>query len=411
MNVLITGSRGFIGSNLIARLEEIRRGSDRTRAGLTIDGIFGIDKTDAEEDLREALSAADAVIHLAGCNRPDDPEDFDRLNVDLTAGILSMLRGNRGACPVIFASSIQAGLQGRFAGSAYGMSKKRAEELLLEYHRETGARVMICRFPNVFGKWCRPNYNSVVATFCSAVANDLPYTVNDPETVLDLIYIDDLADAILDMLETLSGRDEKTIAEAERAECTEDLFAALPEPHRVTLGELAALLEEFRTIPASHELPELREGSFAWKLYSTYLSYLPPEKAAFPLRANRDERGSFTEVLRTKDCGQFSVNTIAPGMTKGEHWHNSKTELFVVVKGEGLIRQRRIGIDTSSGSMWPVSEMRVSGSEPQAVMMLPGYTHEIRNISEDEELIMVIWTNEVFDASKPDTFRRPVDDQ
>lgn len=322
-------------------------------------------------------------MHLAGVNRPKDPEEFAAGNTDFTRTLLEMLRKSGNRCPVLLASSIQASLTGRFAGSPYGQSKKAAEELLLAYGEETGAAGMIYRLPNLFGKWCRPNYNSVVATFCHNISRELPITVSDPTVELELVYIDDLIDEILDAMEGCPHR-------------SEGAYCRVPVSHRVTLGEIVRLLHSFHDQPRTLLLPE-SEGSFEKKLYSTYLSYLPPEKIAFPLKMNVDERGSFTELLKTASCGQVSVNISKPGITKGQHWHNSKWEFFMVVAGHGLIQERRIGSDEKI-------EFEVSGDQIQAVHMLPGYTHNIINLSETESLVTVMWANELFDPSRPDTY-------
>ena len=329
-------------------------------------------------------TAADLVVHLAGVNRPKDPEEFAAGNTDFTRTLLEMLRKSGNRCPVLLASSIQASLTGRFAGSPYGQSKKAAEELILAYSQETGADGLIYRLPNLFGKWCRPNYNSVVATFCHNISRELPITASDPAVELELVYIDDLIDEILDAMEGHPHR-------------SEGAYCRVPVSHRVTLGEIVRLLRSFHDQPRTLLLPEIPEGSFEKKLYSTYLSYLPPEKIAFPLKMNVDERGSFTELLKTAACGQVSVNVSKPGITKGQHWHNSKWEFFMVVAGHGLIQERRIGSDEKI-------EFEVSGDQIQAVHMLPGYTHNIINLSETESLVTVMWANELFDPSRPDTY-------
>lgn len=323
-------------------------------------------------------------MHLAGVNRPKDPEEFAAGNTDFTRTLLETLRKSGNRCPVLLASSIQASLTGRFAGSPYGQSKKAAEELLLAYGEETGAAGMIYRLPNLFGKWCRPNYNSVVATFCHNISRELPITASDPSVELELVYIDDLIDEILDAMEGHPHR-------------SEGAYCRVPVSHRVTLGEIVRLLHSFHDQPRTLLLPEIPEGSFEKKLYSTYLSYLPPEKIAFPLKMNVDERGSFTELLKTASCGQVSVNISKPGITKGQHWYNSKWEFFMVVAGHGLIQERRIGSDEKI-------EFEVSGDQIQAVHMLPGYTHNIINLSETESLVTVMWANELFDPSCPDTY-------
>lgn len=384
MNILVTGANGFVGKNLTARLETLRDGRDRTRPSLQIGEIYRCTRETSPEALADCCKKADLVVHLAGVNRPKDPEEFAAGNTDFTRTLLETLRKSGNRCPVLLASSIQASLTGRFAGSPYGQSKKAAEELILAYSQETGADGLIYRLPNLFGKWCRPNYNSVVATFCHNISRELPITVSDPAVELELVYIDDLIDEILDAME---GRPHRS----------EGAYCSVPVSHRVTLGEIVRLLHSFHDQPRTLLLPEIPEGSFEKKLYSTYLSYLPPEKIAFPLKMNVDERGSFTELLKTASCGQVSVNISKPGITKGQHWHNSKWEFFMVVAGHGLIQERRIGSDEKI-------EFEVSGDQIQAVHMLPGYTHNIINLSETESLVTVMWANELFDPSRPDTY-------
>ena len=384
MNILVTGANGFVGKNLTARLETLRDGRDRTRPSLQIGEIYRCTREMSPEALADCCKKADLVVHLAGVNRPKDPEEFAAGNTDFTRTLLETLRKSGNRCPVLLASSIQARLTGRFAGSPYGQSKKAAEELLLAYGEETGAAGMIYRLPNLFGKWCRPNYNCVVATFCHNISRELPITVSDPAVELELVYIDDLIDEILDAMEGHPHR-------------SEGAYCRVPVSHRVTLGEIVRLLHSFHDQPRTLLLPEIPEGSFEKKLYSTYLSYLPPEKIAFPLKMNVDERGSFTELLKTASCGQVSVNISKPGITKGQHWHNSKWEFFMVVAGHGLIQERRIGSDEKI-------EFEVSGNQIQAVHMLPGYTHNIINLSETESLVTVMWANELFDPSRPDTY-------
>lgn len=384
MNVLITGANGFVGKNLTQRLSAIKDHRDRTRPALQIEEILLCTRDTSAETLVGYCQKADFVVHLAGVNRPQDPGEFAAGNTDFTRTLLEMLRESGNRCPVLLSSSIQASLTGRYAESPYGQSKKAAEELLLAYGRETGANGMIYRLPNLFGKWCRPNYNSVVATFCHHIARDLPITVSDPAVELELVYIDDLIDEILNAMEGHPNR-------------TDGAYCSVPVSHPVTLGEIVRLLRTFREQPQTLLLPEIPDGSFAKKLYSTYLSYLPPEKIAFPLKMNVDERGSFTELLKTASCGQVSVNIIRPSVTKGQHWHNSKWEFFIVVAGHGLIQERRIGSDEKI-------EFEVSGDRIQAVHMLPGYTHNIINLSETENLVTVMWANEQFDPDHPDTY-------
>ena len=384
MNVLITGANGFVGKNLTQRLYTLRDHRDRTRPTLQIEEIFLCTRETAPGVFTEYCRKADFVVHLAGVNRPQDPGEFAAGNTDFTRTLLEMLRKSGNRCPVLLSSSIQASLTGRYAGNPYGQSKKAAEELLLAYGEETGAAGMIYRLPNLFGKWCRPNYNSAVATFCHHIAREELITVSDPAVELELVYIDDLIDEILDAMEGQPHR-------------TDGAYCSVPVSHRVTLGEIVRLLQTFHDQPQTLLLPEIPEGSFEKKLYSTYLAYLPPEKIAFPLKMNVDERGSFTEVLKTKNCGQVSVNISKPGIAKGQHWHNSKWEFFMVVAGHGLIQERQIGSDEKI-------EFEVSGDRIQAVHMLPGYTHNIINLSETENLVTVMWANEQFDSNHPDTY-------
>lgn len=384
MNVLISGANGFVGKNLCQRLYAIKDRRDRTRPALDIGEIFLCTRETTPEELSDYCRRADFVLHLAGVNRPQSPEEFAVGNTDFTRTLLDKLREGQNPCPVLLSSSIQASLVGRYAGSPYGQSKKAAEELLLRYEMETGAEVFIYRFPNLFGKWCRPNYNSVVATFCHNISRDIPITVSDTATELELVYIDDLIDELLDAMEGHPHR-------------TEGAYCRVPLSYHVSLGEIVRLLDSFRHQPETLLLPEIPEGSFAKKLYSTYLSYLPRERVAFPLRMNIDERGSFTELLKTAACGQFSVNITKPGITKGQHWHNSKWEFFMVVAGHGLIQERKIGSEE-------LMEFEVSGDEIKAVHMLPGYTHNIINLSETENLVTLMWANELFDPAHPDTY-------
>lgn len=384
MNVLITGANGFVGKNLTQRLYTLRDHRDRTRPTLQIEEIFLCTRETAPGVFTEYCRKADFVVHLAGVNRPQNPEEFAVGNTDFTRTLLEQLRKSGNRCPVLLSSSIQASLAGRYAGSPYGQSKKAAEELLLTYGEETGAAGIIYRLPNLFGKWCRPNYNSAVATFCHHIAREEPITISDPAVELELVYIDDLIDEILNAMEGHPHR-------------TDGAYCGVLVSHRVTLGEIVRLLQTFHDQPQTLLLPEIPEGSFEKKLYSTYLSYLPPEKIAFPMKMNVDERGSFTELLKTASCGQVSVNITKPCVTKGQHWHNSKWEFFIVVAGHGLIQERRIGSDEKI-------EFEVSGDRIQAVHMLPGYTHNIINLSETENLVTVMWANEQFDPDHPDTY-------
>ena len=400
MEILITGAAGFVGKNLTAALQALRDGKDRTRPGLNIGQLFLYDKDSPQELLEEGCRKADFVFNLAGVNRPQNPEEFMQGNFGFASTLLSTLKKHGNTCPVMLSSSIQATLVGRYAQGEYGRSKKAGEELFFAYGEQTGAKVLVYRFPNLFGKWCRPNYNSVVATFCHNYAHDLPITVNDPKVELEMLYIDDLVEEMLDALE---GREHRCEFDGVKTVMTpQGRYCAAPVTHFVTLGEIVALLDSFRDQPKSLMMPQIPEGSFAKKLYSTYLSYLPKEKAAFPLKMNTDARGSFTELLKTENCGQFSVNISKPGVTKGQHWHHSKWEFFIVVSGTGLIQQRKLGTDE-------VLEFRVSGENIQAVHMLPGYTHNIINLSDTEDLVTLMWANECFDPQKPDTFYEAVE--
>ena len=395
MKILITGAKGFVGKNLVAALENIQNGKDRTHPELTVETLYRYDIDSSEDLLLEAVKEADFVFHLAGVNRPEKEEDFITGNVDFSHKLLTMLKEANNTCPVMLSSSIQATLSGRYAGSKYAESKKRGEDLFFSYAEETGAEVLVYRFPNLFGKWCRPNYNSAVATFCHNIAHDLPITVSDTKIELELLYIDDLVAEMLDALAGKAHRCEfdgvKTIL------CENGIFCAAPITHHVTLGEIVSHLESFRDQPKTLIIPEMPSGSFAKKLYATYLSYLPAEKAAFSLDMKCDERGSFTELLRTASCGQVSVNITKPGVTKGKHWHHTKWEFFIVVSGKGLIRMRKLDSDE-------ILSYEVNGNDIKAVQMLPGYTHEITNLSDHEDLVTVMWANELFDPAHPDTF-------
>ena len=394
MNILITGAEGFVGKNLAEALKNIKEGKDRTRPDIKVEKLWLYDINTPEEVLDEAAKNADFVFNLAGVNRPQNPEDFLKGNVDFGKKLLDTLKKYNNTCPVMLSSSIQATLIGRY-DSDYGRSKKAGEELFFDYAKETGAKVLVYRFPNLFGKWCRPNYNSAVATFCNNIANDLEITVNDRAIGLELLYIDDL---VTEMLDALEGREHRCEFDKTETVLTENgRYCAVPTTHKVTLGEIVDLLYSFKSQPATLLIPEIPQNSFAKKLYSTYLSYLPKEKAAFPLKMNEDARGSFTELLKTEKCGQVSVNISKTGITKGQHWHNTKWEFFIVVSGEGLIEQRKIGTDE-------VLRFYVSGEKIEAVHMLPGYTHNIINLSDTKELVTVMWANESFDPQRPDTF-------
>ena len=400
MNILITGAKGFVGKNLVENLRCIKDGKNTTRPELKIDEIYEYDVESDKEQLFYYCERADFVFNLAGVNRPKDDGEFMKGNFGFASELLEALKKYKNTCPVMLSSSVQATLAGRFQTSEYGKSKLAGEELFFDYSRETGAKVLVYRFPNLFGKWCRPNYNSAVATFCYNTANDLPLTINDRNTVLELLYIDDLVEGLLDALEGKAQYCEYDGVEAKGEK--DGRYAYIPVTHKVTLGEIADTLEEFKTQPESLIMPEIPAGSFAKKLYSTYLSYLPKEKVSFPLKMNVDNRGSFTELLKTTNCGQFSVNISKPGITKGEHWHNTKWEFFIVVSGKALIQERKIGTDE-------ILEFYVSGEKIEAVHMLPGYTHNIINLSDTEDLITLMWANESFDKNRPDTFFEKVE--
>ncbi|MBE6601944.1 MAG: capsular polysaccharide biosynthesis protein CapF [Ruminococcaceae bacterium] len=394
MNILITGAKGFVGKNLTEALKSIRDGKDKTHPSLTIDEIYCYDIDSTPEELDVYCQKADFVFNLAGVNRPQNASEFMEGNFGFASTLLNTLKKYGNKAPVMISSSIQATCIGRY-DSDYGRSKKAGEELVFDYGCECGVRVYVYRFPNLFGKWCRPNYNSAVATFCNNIANDLPITVNDPAVELELLYIDDLVD---EMIACLEGREHRCEFDGIKTVLVEDgRYCAAPITHRVTLGEIVSLLESFRDQPTSLMMPEIPYNSFAKKLYSTYLSYLPREKTIFPLKMNVDARGSFTELLRTEKCGQFSVNISKPGITKGQHWHHTKWEFFIVVSGHGLIQERKIGSDE-------VLNFEVSGEKIEAIHMLPGYTHNIINLSDTEDLVTVMWANECFDPQKPDTF-------
>ena len=399
MNILVTGAKGFVGRNLCENLKNIRDGKNRTRPALCVENVFEYDLDTDPALLDEYCAKADFVFNLAGVNRPKEQSEFMQGNFGFASTLLDTLKKHGNTCPVMLSSSIQATLIGRYGQSDYGKSKLAGEELFFAYAKETGAPVLVYRFPNLFGKWCRPNYNSAVATFCHNTAHDLPLTVNDPATELELLYIDDLVEEMLDALEGHPHRcDYDGLAPVFGQE---GRYCAAPVTHKVTLGEIVALLDAFKAQPATLLMPEIPAGSFAKKLYSTYLSYLPKEKAAFALKQNTDARGSFTELLKTENCGQFSVNVSLPGITKGQHWHNTKWEFFIVVSGHGLIQQRRVDSDE-------VLEFEVWGDKPTAVQMLPGYTHNIINLSDSENLVTLMWANEQFDPTHPDTFGLPV---
>lgn len=400
MKILVTGAKGFVGRNLCAQLNNIKEGKAKCYGNLVVDEVFEYDIDSTPEELESYCRESDFVFNLAGVNRPQNTEEFMQGNFGFASTLLDTLKkfGNR--CPVMLSSSIQATLIGRYAEGDYGKSKKAGEELFFDYGKETGAKVLVYRFPNLFGKWCRPNYNSAIATFCNNIANDLPIQVNNPATELELLYIDDLVD---EMIAALKGEEHHcefdgvdTVLKADGRYC------AVPVSHKATLGEIVGLLHRFHEQPQTLVVPEIPENSFAKKLYSTYLSYLPKDKVKFPLKMNVDARGSFTELLKTCNCGQVSINISKPGITKGQHWHNSKWEFFIVVSGHGLIQERKIGTDE-------VLNFEVSGDNIEAIHMLPGYTHNIINLSETENLVTVMWANEAFDPNRPDTYFEPVE--
>ena len=401
MKILVTGAKGFVGKNLCAALNNIKDGKDRRFPELSIEAVYEYDLDSTPEELDAWCASADFVFNLAGVNRPQNQEEFMAGNFGFASTLLDTLKKHHNTYPVMLSSSIQATLAGRFGTSEYGKSKKAGEELFFDYAAATGAKVLVYRFPNLFGKWCRPNYNSAVATFCNAFANDLPYTVNDPSVELELLYIDDLVD---EMICALQGKEHHCEFEGvETVLSPEGRYCAATVTHKVTLGEIVDLLKSFVEQPKTLMIPEIPSGSFAKKLYSTYLSYLPYEKTAFDLKMNVDERGSFTELVHTLNAGQVSINISKPGITKGQHWHNTKFEQFIVVKGHGLIQQRNL--NDPSGK---VLEWEVSGDKIQAVHMLPGYTHNIINLSDTEDLVTVMYCNEVFNPERPDTFFEPV---
>lgn len=382
MKILVTGAKGFVGKNLCAQLKNIKEGKARNYSPLTISEVYEYDMDSTPDELEQYCKDADFVFNLAGVNRPQNQDEFMKGNFGFASTLLDTLKKYNNTCPVMISSSIQAELD-----NPYGESKRAGEELMFKYSEETGAKVLVYRFPNLFGKWCRPNYNSVVATFCNNIANDLPIQVNDPDVTLNLCYVDDVVE---ELILSLSGREHRN-----------DKFCFVPVVHQVKLGEIVDLLNEFKLQPQTLVIPNIPDNSFAKKLYSTYLSYLPMEKVAFPLKMNVDERGSFTELLKTLNNGQVSINISKPGITKGQHWHHTKWEFFIVVAGKGLIQQRKVGTDE-------VIEFEVSGEKIEAVHMLPGYTHNIINLSKTDNLVTVMWANESFDPNRPDTFFEPV---
>lgn len=411
MNILVTGAAGFVGRNLVENLKNVRDGKNRTRPDIVIENIFQYDLSSTLEELDEYCAKADFTFNLAGVNRPEDPEDFKKGNFGFATMLLDTLKKHNNKAPVMLSSSVQAALAGRFGTSEYGLSKKAGEELFFRYGEETGVKVLVYRFPNLVGKWVRPNYNSAVGTFCNNIANELPITVNDPNVELEMLFIDDLLDEMYDAIEGKEHHCEypKTGEVIEGVEydgltprwCADGKYCGVTITHKATLGQIVDLLYTFHNQPENLVMPVIPDGSFEKKLYSMYLSYLPKEKIAFDLKMQRDDRGSFTELLKTADHGQISVNISKPGITKGQHWHNTKWEFFIVVAGHGLIQERKLGTDE-------VIEFEVSGDKIQAVHMLPGYAHNIINLSETENLVTVMWANEIFDPNHPDTFYEPV---
>lgn len=401
MKILVTGAKGFVGRNLCAQLNNIKDGKAKCYGPLVVDAVYAYDIDSTPEELDAYCRDCDFVFNLAGVNRPQNQEEFMQGNFGFASTLLDTLKKYQNNCPVMISSSIQATLAGRFGTSEYGKSKKAGEELMFQYGEETGAKVLVYRFPNLFGKWCRPNYNSAVATFCHNMAHDLPITVNDPSVELELLYIDDLVE---EMIAALKGEEHHCEFQGVETVLTEGgRYCAAPVTHKVTLGEIVNLLQQFADMPKTILIPEIPAGSFAKKLYSTYLSYLPKEKAVFPLKMNVDARGSFTELVHTLNCGQVSINISKPGITKGQHWHHTKWEQFIVVSGHGLIQQRN-----ENDPDGEILEYEVSGDKIQSVIMLPGYTHNIINLSDTQDLVTVMYCNEIFNPERPDTFFDPV---
>ena len=423
MKILITGAKGFVGRNLVENLKNVRDGKDRTRPDLHIEGIFEYDIDTDPLLLKDYCQEADFVFNLAGVNRPKDEKEFMEGNFGFASELLNLMKEYHNTAPIMLSSSIQACLEGRYASSEYGKSKLAGEELFFDYARETGCKVLVYRFPNIFGKWCKPNYNSAVATFCNNIASDLPIQVNDPTTELELVYIDDLVKEMLDALEGKEHMREGQLSSAEvealptnsRAYTSEITigdtrkYCYVPVTHKKTLGDIVELLEKFRDMPHTLIIPDIPDGSFAKKLYSTYLSYLPEDKMMYDIPMSTDNRGHFTELIKSLSCGQISINVSKPGVTKGQHWHNSKWEIFIVVSGRGLIQERKLGTNPETGKEYPVINFEVSGDKIQAVQMLPGYTHNIVNLSDTQDLVTVMWANEIFDENKPETYREIVE--
>ena len=399
MKILVTGAKGFVGKNLCAQLKNIKEGKARCYGDLTVSKVYEYDIDSTAEELDTYCRDCNFVFNLAGVNRPQNTEEFMQGNFGFASTLLDTLKKHGNNCPVMLSSSAQASLTGRFGNSEYGRSKKAGEDLFLKYGAEVGARVLVYRFPNLYGKWCRPNYNSAVATFCNNIANDLPITVNDPSVELELLYIDDLVE---EMIAALQGKEHRCEFEGlEVLPQADGRYCYCPMTHKATLGQIVDLLHQFEEMPRTLMIPEIPADSFAKRLYSTYLSYLPQEKTIFDIKMNKDDRGSFTELVHTLNCGQVSINISKPGVTKGQHWHNTKWEQFIVVSGHGLIQLRKEGSDE-------IREYEVSGDKIQSVIMLPGYTHNIVNLSDTEDLVTVMYCNEIFNPERPDTFFDPV---
>ena len=406
MNILVTGAKGFVGRNLVENLKNIRDGKNQTRPKLFISEIFEYDLDTDPALLEIYCSRANFIFHFAGVNRPKNISEFMKGNYEFSLTLLDTLKECNNICPVMLSSSIQASLTGRFGDSEYGKSKLAGEKIFFSYAEATRAKVLVYRFPNLFGKWCKPNYNSALSTFCNAVANDLEYTVNDPSIELELLYIDDLVNEMLDAME---GKEHRCSYDGLNAiPSDKGKYCFVPTTYHVTLGEIMDLLNNFKTMPLTFLIPEMPEDSFAKKLYSTYLSYLPKNKMSYTFKPHVDERGCFSELIRTLNCGQISINVAKPGIIRGQHWHNSKWEIFIVISGHGLIQERRIGLDPATNKTYPVVEFEVRGDQMKAVKILPGYTHSIINLSKTQDLITIIWSNEVFDENKPDTFYESV---
>ena len=402
MKILVTGAKGFVGRNLCAQLKNIKEGKVCCYDDLQVDEVYEYDIESTFEELDIYCKKADFIFNLAGVNRPKEANEFMQGNFVFANILLDMLKKHHNTCPVMLSSSIQATMQGRFGESEYARSKKAGEELFFDYSKETGGKVLVYRFPNLFGKWCRPNYNSVVATFCNNVANDLPITINDRNTQLELLYIDDLVE---EMISALNGREHRCEFDGiETIFVKTGRYCAVPTTHKVTLGVIVDLLEQFKLQPQTLLIPEMPKNSFVKKLYSTYLSYLPKGKMAFPLKMYIDQRGSFTELVKTHNHGQISVNISKPGVVKGQHWHHTKWEFFIVVSGHGLIQERKVDSDE-------VIEFEVSGDKIEVVHMLPGYTHNIINLSDTQDLVTIMYCNELFDSVRPDTYFLPVKDE